>query len=106
MKIIITEDKFKNLKKPIQLIINNTLYSIKNQSEEWGLGEMDEIYEIDSIDKIIINRIDTFDGFSVYIDIYQNKPREEYDNTISEIEYRLKDVFPGIVIYLNKIIQK
>jgi len=106
MKIIITENKIEKLKNHIQTFIDYALNSIRKQSEDWGLGEMDELYEIDSIDKIVVDRIVTFERLKIYIDIYQNKKRDEYDNTMAEIQYTLKDIFPNIVIHLNEIILK
>jgi hypothetical protein len=104
MKFIISENKLEKLEKQIQIFIDYTLNTIREQSEEWGLGEMDELYEIDSIDKISINRITPHKKLIVYIDIYQNKERDDYDNTMAEIQYTLKDIFPNIVIHLNEII--
>lgn len=106
MKFIISEEKIDKLKKQIQTFIDYALNSIREQSEDWGLGEMDELYEIDSIDKIVIDRIVPNKKLVVYIDIYQNKERDDYDNTMAEIRYTLKDIFPNIVIRSNEIILK
>ena len=106
MKIIITENKIEKLKNHIQTFIDYALNSIREQSEDWGLGEMDELYEIDSIDKIVINKIVPKKKNMVFVDIYQNKTRSDYDNTLAEIEFSLNEIFPNIVIKLNKIIIK
>jgi len=106
MKFIITENKIEKLKNHIQTFIDYALNSIREQSEDWGLGEMDELYEIDSIDKIVINKIVPKKKTIIFVDIYQNKSRSDYDNTLAEIEFSLNEIFPNIVIKLNKIILK
>jgi hypothetical protein len=100
MEIKLSQNK---LKKIVQSQIDVCLNNIRQESEDWGLGEMDELYEIDSIDKIVVDRVVTFERFKIYIDIYQNKPRDEYDNTMAEIQYQLNDIFPDVVIHLNEI---
>ena len=107
MKYIITETQSNKLKEHIQYLIDSELDNIKNESDEWGLGEMDELMEIGSIDKIVIDRIVPHMGTVVYIDIIR-KPnmdfRQEYDNTLSEIEYRMEEWIPNIKIFINDII--
>jgi hypothetical protein len=101
MEIKLSHDK---LKKIIQTQIDSCLDYIRQESEDWGLGEMDELYEIDSIDKIVVDRIFTgYRDFEVYVNVYNNKPRNEYDNTINEIQHWLGDFFPNIVVFLDKI---
>lgn len=102
MELKLSENR---LKKIVQSQIDICLNNIRQESEDWGLGEMDELYEIDSVDEIVIDRIVTSERFEIYIDIYQNKPRDEYDNTIAGIEYQLNDIFKDVVIHLNEIIE-
>jgi hypothetical protein len=104
MKYVITPEQVESLKNNIQTFVDYALNSIRTQSEDWGLGEMDELDEIDSIDKIVVDRIVPYSRLVVYVDIHQNKDRDEYDNTISELQYILEDMFPGIVFHLNEII--
>ena len=94
------------LEKIIQRIIDSELDNIRKESEEWGLGEMDELHEIESIDKIKIDRIESDKVLQVYVNIYINYPRYEFDNTIYEIENRLEDWFPNIEVILNEIIDE
>jgi hypothetical protein len=101
MNLKLSENK---LKKIVQGQIDSALILMRHESEDWGLGEMDELYEIDSIDKIVVDRIVTQEHFEVYVDIYQNKKRHDYDNTLAEIEYSLEDIFPNVVIHINEII--
>jgi hypothetical protein len=106
MKFIITKDKIDKLRPLIQSQINSELNSIREESEDWGLGEMDELNEIDSINRIEVDRIDSDSGIMVYVNIYQNEDynRDEYDNVISSIEYGLNSWLPNISIILNEII--
>ena len=53
MKYVVTSEQVESLKNNIQTFIDYSLNSIREQSEEWGLGEMDELDEIESIDKIV-----------------------------------------------------
>jgi hypothetical protein len=106
MKYLITETQSNKLKEHIQYLIDSELNNIKNESDDWGMGEMDEIIEIGSIDKIVIDRIVTHNGIVVYIDIVRNpmEIRTEYDNTWSEIQYRMEEWIPNIKIFINDII--
>jgi hypothetical protein len=101
MNIKISEDK---LIRVIQGLIITTLHSIKSDSDEWGMGEMDEIEELMSIDKITIDRIVNFDKIKVYVDIHVNSKRFDFDNTRGELQHRLNSWIPGIEIYVNDII--
>jgi hypothetical protein len=106
MKIIITKDKIDKLRPLIQSQINSELNNIREESEDWGLGEMDELNEIDSINRIEVDRIGLRSGIKVYVNIYQNVDydRDEYYNVISSIEYGLESWIPTISIILNEII--
>ena len=57
MKFIITESQVKSLHNVIQGMINSTLDIIREESEEWGMGEMDELDEVSSVDKIVVDRV-------------------------------------------------
>jgi len=52
MNIEISEKQLKFIKKVAQMVIDNSLKELRVlASTEWGLGEMDEINEVESIDK-------------------------------------------------------
>lgn len=105
MKIIITENQIDKLQVHIQNVIDSELDNIREESQEWGLGEMDELDEIDSIDKIGIDRIVPHIGIVVYIDIYSKTDREDFDNIISEIQYRVSEWVPNVKLFINNIIR-
>jgi len=104
MNIEITDKQLAKLKESIQTFVDYALNGIREQSEDWGLGEMDELDEINSIDKIVVNRVVPYNRIVVYVDIYQNRDREEYDNTLAELQYVLSDIFPNIVFHINEVL--
>jgi len=111
MRYIITESqhqKIKNYEKDlvelVQLYIDVALDSIKNESEEWGMGEMDELDEVNSVDKIVVDRVVTVYKIKAYIVIHKNSNRKDFDNLRAEIQYRLKDWIPNIELYIENII--
>jgi len=104
MKVEINDNQLEKIHKIIQGLIDSELNSLREESEEWGLGEMDEIDEISSINKIVIDRISPFKGINVYIDIYSNTGREDYDNVRGEIQYRISEWFPNVKLFINEII--
>lgn len=111
MKYIITESQHQKLKnyendltEVIQDYVDFTLDKIRDESEEWGMGEMDAIHEVSSVDKIVVDRVVAVSKFKVYIKIYKNSKREDFDNLRAEIQYRLEDWFPNIELYIDDII--
>lgn len=105
MKIIISENKVESLKKIAQDLIDNELNNLRIMSdEEWGMGEMDEIEEVSSIDKIIVDKIEMSDGVNVYIDMYVLTDREEFDLVLGAVEYSLEQWLPNLKVHVNEII--
>ena len=104
MKIIITENKVGRLKNFIQETIDDELNNLRQEAdEEWGLGEMDEIDEVSSVDKIIVDEIKTTDGISAYVNVYINTDREDFDIIFPMIEYTIEQWIPNAKIYINTI---
>jgi hypothetical protein len=105
MKIIISENKVESLKRIAQDLIDNELNNLRIMSdEEWGMGEMDEIEEVSSIDKIIVDRIEMSDGVNVHIDMYVLSDREEFDLVLGAVEYSLEQWLPNLKVHVNEII--
>lgn len=105
MKFIISENKVEYLKKFAQSLINNELNNLRIMSdEEWGMGEMDEISEVASVDKIIVDKLEMSDGVNVYIDMYVLTDREEFDLILGVVEDSLEQWLPPMNVYINKII--
>ena len=88
----------------IQDLINSELESIQIESEDWGMGEMDEIDEVQSVDKIVVDRVVTINKIKVYVNIYKNSNRYDFDNLRAEIQYRLERWLPNIELYIEDII--
>jgi len=103
-KYVINDNQLQVLGNHIQSLIDSSLNSIREDSEEWGLGEMAEIDEIESIDSITIDRIVPHISIKVYIDIHTNSDREDFDSVRSEIQYRLEPWVPNIKVFINEII--
>jgi hypothetical protein len=107
MNIEINEKQLKIIQRVTQQVIDSTLNQMRELADtEWGLGEMDEINEIQSIDKIVINHMTTHQRLTVYVNIYLNNPRYDFDNTLSEISYNLTNYFPNSVVLTNEIIDE
>jgi hypothetical protein len=104
MKTEITNKQLELIKSNIQDVINTSLDAIRKESEEWGLGEMDEINELESIDKIVIDRVVPYVGLSVYVKLYINNERDEFDNILSELNYRVQQWLPIVRIFVDDIV--
>ena len=104
MKYVITESQSKSFQEMIQRLIDDTFETIKEESEDWGMDEMDAIHEVQSVDKIVVDRVVTINKIKVYVNIYKNSNREDFDNLRDEIQYRLEDWFPNIELYIENII--
>jgi len=90
----------------VQEFVDDTLHDIRVESEEWGLGEMDDLDEIESIDKIVVNNIVNDDIPKIYVDIYKNSNRYDFDKTIASITYGIQKYIPNVIVVLNKIIDE
>jgi len=104
MKTEITNKQLEVIKTNIQEVINGSLDAIRKESEEWGLGEMDEINELESIDKIVIDRVVPYVGLTVYVKLYINNECDEFDNILSELNYRVQKWLPNVRIFIDSII--
>ena len=91
----------------IQNLINTGLDSLKQEAdEEWGLGEMDEIHELQSINKLVLDKLEVVDGKILgYVDIYSNNRREVFDNVLGGVEYKIHDWFPNLELIENEIVK-
>lgn len=104
MKTEITDKQLEVIKNNIQDIINSSLDDIRRESDEWGLGEMNEIYEVESINKIVIDRVVPYVGLTVYVKLYTNNEYDEFDNILSELNYRVQQWLPNVRIFIDSII--
>ena len=91
----------------IQNLINNGLESLRQEAdEEWGLGEMDEIHELQSVNKLVLDKLEVVDGKTLaYVDVYSNNRREDFDVILGGVEYKLHDWFPNLELIENEIVK-
>ena len=98
--------KSDKLLKSIQSIVDQSLIRMNKETEEMGLGEMEHINEIESIEGVIatgfyITNLPEEYGEQVKrlrLDMYVNGPRygfEDYRNTRSEIKHDINKLIPG-----------
>jgi hypothetical protein len=106
MKYIVTESQIKSLHNMIQGMINSTLDTIIEESDEWGMGEMDELDEVSSVDNIVVNSVDKTVFMRVSVTIHKNSKREDFDNLINEIEARMQEWIPNIELYIENIVDE
>lgn len=104
MRYIISESQSNKLVSSIQSKIDEIMRQIVEESEDWGMDEMDAIDEVSSVNKIVVDRVVPISKIKVYIDIYKNSKREDFDDLINEIESRIEDWFPNIELYIDDII--
>jgi hypothetical protein len=104
MRIIITESKIGELKTLAQEILDDELNNLRQMADlEWGLGEMDEINEVESVEKIIVDDIKTTDGISIYVNVYIKSDREDFDIIFPMIEYIIEQWMPNADVRIEKV---
>lgn len=106
MKFVINQEKLGVLKNHIQSLIDSELNGIREESEEWGLGEMGELEQIDSVKQIVVNDIKSGKKkMKVYVDVQVVSKGTDITDLIYEIEGRLEQWIPNIDLQVHKIIK-
>jgi hypothetical protein len=93
-----------NMERGLQRMLDGALQKLQNSTEEMGLGEMDELDEINSIDEIKVTNFVKDKTPVLYVDLYVNSNRDDFDNIIYTMEYELEKHIGNIQIIVNKII--
>jgi hypothetical protein len=89
----------------VEKMIKFQLDNIKEDSEEWGLGEMDELDEVQSVDRIEVTNLVNVDKPKVYLTFYVESNRKDYDNLRAEIQYRIKEDFGfELLLFIDEVI--
>ena len=55
MEYKVPQSKLINL---AQTAVDNTLHTIKTESEDWGMGEMSELVQVDGLKKIEVVKVE------------------------------------------------
>ena len=97
----LNESKIENF---VQKVIDKALEGLRDSTEEMGLGEMDELDEINSVDKIKVTNVVKDKVFVIHVDLYVNSNREDFDNIIATMEYEVEKHMGDIHIIIDKII--
>ena len=107
LKQIVSEDvdvKQKLISK-VQTIINDSLDEIRAESEDWGLGEMDELDEINAIDSIVVK--DVFkqnNKFRIPVTLHKNSQRYDFDNVFGVINYNVQKVLGKSFVFIDDVV--
>lgn len=107
LKQIVSEDvdvKQKLMSK-VQTIINDSLDEIRAESEDWGLGEMDELEEINAIDSIVVK--DVFkqnNKFRIPVTLHRNSQRYDFDNVLGVINHNVKKVLGKSWVVIDDVV--
>ena len=108
MDYLITKSQSNKLFEQIQQLIDSELETIRQESEEWGLGEMEEYFELEAVNKIEIDRIVTVNGIKVYVNLYKKTGSSinYFENVMSEINYKLQTKWiSNIFLILENVIE-
>jgi len=97
----LSESKFE---RGLQRMLDGALQKLRNSTEEMGLGEMDELDEINSIDEIKITNFVKDQVPVLYVDLYVNSDREDFDDIIYTMEYEIEKHIGDIKIIVDNII--
>lgn len=88
----------------IQKVVDGYLEDIRIQSEEWGLGEMDDLDEIESIENIrVVDYVKDRPKSKIFVIIDVNSKRTDFDNTILGLEYEINKLIPNAEIVVKDI---
>lgn len=90
-----------NIERGLQRLINSILQKLQNSTEEMSWDEMDMIDEIESIE---IDRIVNYTRMVIYVKLFVNSPRNDFDDVMSEINYAIQKYIPNSFVQVDDIV--
>jgi len=104
MKFKVAQSKLITL---AQTAVDNTLHTIKTESEDWGMGEMSELVQVEGLDRIeVINVEKKGNPFKIDVIFYVNDDGIYYSELIEEISARVdEDWIPNSYINVIKFVE-
>lgn len=108
MKYILNQSQINKLKNFVQKFIDSELDTIKNESDDWGLDMIRELYVIRSVDKIVVDGVNLEQGINIYVTIHTRRSHkkfdeDDYNSLIDEISYKLSLQLPSSDIFIITI---
>jgi len=85
----------------LQEILNYELSELREESEDWGLGEMSELNQLNSIQELKIVNLVKVNNITLYVDIHANNNRKDFDDIMSELRYRLQSNWNDKILLLE-----
>jgi len=85
----------------LQQIINYELDELRKESEDWGLGEMSELNQLDAIEELKIVNLVKVNNITITVDIHTNTNRFDFDDIMSELRYRLQGNWNDKILLLE-----
>ena len=104
MKLKISQSKLTTL---AQTAVDNTLMTIKNESEDWGMSEMSELVQIAGVERIEVVGVEKKgEPFKIDVVFYVNDDGIYYSELIEEISARVdQDWIPNSYIHVIEFIE-
>jgi len=90
-----------------QTAVDNTLHTIKTESEDWGMGEMSELVQIAGVERIEVVGVEKKgEPFKIDVVFYVNDDGIYYSELIEEISARVdQDWIPNSYIHVIEFIK-
>ena len=92
------------IKDGIQNIVDQSINKIQGYTIDMGLGEMDELEEIESIDRVKVVDFVNDEVPILYVDFHVNSNRRDFDLVMSELQYEVGKYIPKVQLMLNDIV--
>jgi hypothetical protein len=104
MKFKVPKSKLINL---AQTAVDNTLHTIKTESEDWGMGEMSELAQIAGVERIEVVGVEKKgEPFKIDVIFYVKVGGIYYSELIEEISARVdEDWIPNSYINVIKFVE-